>query len=109
MWCEYSLNLNHFIYSCRKYFSSSHIPFPDEASKMVEPPEILQSFTSSSTATASEQEYQLTIRGNVTKRNVRTPRKRRLKRYVGDLSSDDFSTPRKSKSNYGLMKQVLLL
>ncbi|CAH1974848.1 unnamed protein product [Acanthoscelides obtectus] len=87
---------------------SSHIPFPDEASKMVEPPEILQSFTSSSTATASEQEYQLAIRGNVTKRNVSTPRKRRLKRYVGDLSSDDFSTPRKSKSNYRLMKSSLM-
>ncbi|CAH1963706.1 unnamed protein product [Acanthoscelides obtectus] len=87
------------------------IPFPDEASKMVEPLEIVQSFTSSSTATASEQEHETTrfaIGENVTILKVRPPCNRRLKRYVGDLSSDDFSTPRKAKSNYPLMKTSLM-
>ncbi|CAH2012455.1 unnamed protein product [Acanthoscelides obtectus] len=111
MWCKYPLDVNYFSYLCGKHFSSNPIPFPDEAAKMVEPLEIVQSFTSSSTATASEQEYETTrlaIGGNVTIQKVRPPCKRRLKRYVGDLSSDDFSTPRKAKSNYRLMKSSLM-
>ncbi|CAH1955238.1 unnamed protein product [Acanthoscelides obtectus] len=86
---------------------SNPIPFPDEASKMVEPLEIEQSFTSCSTATASET-TRLAIGGNETIQKVKPPCKRRLKRYVGDLSSDDFSTPRKAKSNYQLMKTSLM-
>nr|CAH7716790.1 unnamed protein product [Callosobruchus chinensis] len=46
--------------------------------------------SSSSTLTTSESEYH--------------PGKRR---YVGDLSSSDFSTPRKAKKNFCLMKQTI--
>ncbi|CAH2006334.1 unnamed protein product [Acanthoscelides obtectus] len=67
-----------------------------------------QSFGSSSSAiTASETENQPEPDAGFKDDYLATACKNRKRRYVGDLSSSDFSTPEKAKKNFRLMKNTI--
>ncbi|CAH1976795.1 unnamed protein product [Acanthoscelides obtectus] len=59
---------------------------------------------SPATVTASENCYE----SDVFTESVQAKKKRKRKRYVGDLTSSDFSTPEKRKRNFRLMKDTIL-